>query len=387
MCRTFFRLQSLHPSPLQYVLELVPEPPSYSPFATIVHNILSQLHIPFSDVLPVDSDAGSVPWLLPPPSVCLTLTSFSKSTTSSHLFQSLFSEHSQTHNSTPVYTDGSKSCDTTGASVVFPNASYAVPLSQWASNFTAELTAILVALHVILTFDNASSFTIYSDSLSSLQAIKDIHRPHPILSSIRSYLVRLHSKHKHISFCWVPAHCGIPGNERADRLALHATRSPSLPPSLPPSTPLTSTVSSDYYPHLRSGLLREWSRQWTHSPSHPLLHLAFPIPKSLSLPPLPNRFHDVIRTRTLLGHTALTHSHLMTNSPPLPCLFCKKPPPIALHHYLLYCPALTHIRRPYPLLASPSTLTTFYNLLQSPRSSLIADVLAFLHSAKILHSI
>src|SRR5215470_2400035 len=72
-------------------------------------------------------------------------------------------------------------------------------------------------------------------------AISSYSRPHPLLTPIIEYLTGLHSRHKTITFCWVPAHCNVPGNEHADRCARLAL---SLPSPHPPSHPLSLSLSS-----------------------------------------------------------------------------------------------------------------------------------------------
>ena len=60
---------------------------------------------------------------------------------------------------------------------------------------------------------------IYSDSLSCLQAIQGEDTEHPLMCRIMNLLWKLSDKGTHVKFCWIPSHCGIEGNEVADKLA------------------------------------------------------------------------------------------------------------------------------------------------------------------------
>ena len=61
------------------------------------------------------------------------------------------------------------------------------------------------------------SYLICSDSQSALAALKgDELKDHPILWRMRE---RLRSVPGKVTFQWVPGHCGLPGNERADQVA------------------------------------------------------------------------------------------------------------------------------------------------------------------------
>jgi hypothetical protein len=61
---------------------------------------------------------------------------------------------------------------------------------------------------------------IYSDNLWALNALKESgHSSHSILALLRACLRGLNGRG---CFQWVPAHCGLPGNERADEEAKKA---------------------------------------------------------------------------------------------------------------------------------------------------------------------
>ena len=93
--------------------------------------------------------------------------------------------------------------------------------------FVAELTAIKLALLWITNTSDeniSQPVTIFSDSLSSLQAIKTgktTCRPN-LLVEIQELITTCKTE---ITFVWIPSHIGIKGNEIADKLANVATSS------------------------------------------------------------------------------------------------------------------------------------------------------------------
>ena len=127
---------------------------------------------------------------------------------------------------TNIYTDGSK-CDTNaGASfVVYQNGSTITTrkfkLNAACSVFQAELYAIDRALEWATQHLN-TDLTIFSDSLSSLNAIGNRSNSHQLVVSIHAKIMNL-KQHHNISFIWVKAHAGVIGNEEADAAAKHAT--------------------------------------------------------------------------------------------------------------------------------------------------------------------
>jgi len=62
-------------------------------------------------------------------------------------------------------------------------------------------------------------FVIFLDSLSSLQAIDSRKTENPLILKILKEYTQLKNSSKSISFCWIPSHVGIRGNESADTVA------------------------------------------------------------------------------------------------------------------------------------------------------------------------
>ena len=55
-----------------------------------------------------------------------------------------------------------------------------------------------------------------------MQAIADICSNHSLVTKIQSWIILLQTRHRTITFCWIPSHVNIPGNEKADKLAKQA---------------------------------------------------------------------------------------------------------------------------------------------------------------------
>ena len=79
----------------------------------------------------------------------------------------------------------------------------------------------LVALHKALCFIEvceSARHVVFSDSLSSLLALRAFNSSHPILKDILLLLTSLEDAGKSIIFCWIPGHVGVSGNELADQV-------------------------------------------------------------------------------------------------------------------------------------------------------------------------
>lgn len=109
------------------------------------------------------------------------------------------------------------------------NISESVPINPLCDIFTAENYAIMEALKVINSWEDYH--IIISDSLSTLKALKSnvtSDKVHPINFKLKLLLtVCLSSKMKEkggsITIAWMPSHCGIIGNDKANSLTKKVT--------------------------------------------------------------------------------------------------------------------------------------------------------------------
>jgi ribonuclease HI len=89
--------------------------------------------------------------------------------------------------------------------------------------YTAELSAESQALSPIQN-ETEVRWAIFSDSLSSLQAIESIFpKSNPILTEIQDELAEI-GEMKNVKFVWTPDHAEISGNKKADEGAKEALR-------------------------------------------------------------------------------------------------------------------------------------------------------------------
>ncbi|GBN02558.1 hypothetical protein AVEN_89524-1 [Araneus ventricosus] len=166
-----------------------------------------------------------------------------------------------------TFTDGSKNNDGTGSAYChFDNNGKII--KEWQSQLhphntvlQAELLAILQAIKFHIT--TTSEIQIWSDSLSSLQAIDNPVSPHPLVKEIQQLL----HQNSLIKIGWIKAHVG---NEAADQLAKKAI-SEGIPfPILKPHSHIKKLLNKD--------LLVKWKKEWDKTETGRHIHKMIPIP-------------------------------------------------------------------------------------------------------------
>jgi ribonuclease HI len=134
---------------------------------------------------------------------------------------------------TSFYTDGSaeESNKNGGAGVVIvgknslePPREHSFPAGRWTSSFQAEMIAIEKALEIAVGDCNENTkIRVITDSKSSVDRIdamsQDLVAASGTESSIICSLNALGKKNVSVCFLWCPSHCGLWGNEAADKCA------------------------------------------------------------------------------------------------------------------------------------------------------------------------
>ena len=279
------------------------------------------------------------PWIMPEIKVCFEMENFPKKSTSNQEIISEFLKHK--HNShIDIYTDGSKTDTGVGAGIAICKTANSVfrsihkAQSSKATILTAELKAISMALHELEKQTNKSC-VIYSDSKGALQSIQQYDPVNPITLNIQCKM----NRHKYrlgntILFCWVPAHCNIPGNEHADKAAKQGSK-------VAASSNL-SVTAKDLYAHIQDKG-RKWLQNWWDGvdKGRKLYNVDPKVGEKL-YPSFNLRLEEIKYNRIRLGHTRFTHKHLPAGEDPPECLICLRP--VTVKHIFIECPRYTQAR-------------------------------------------
>ena len=237
------------------------------------------------------------PWIHSPPLVDLTLSNNPKHTTSPEVFKQKYLELREKYiDHIPVFTDGSKMAKKVASAALVEGNALTRRLPDDSSIFSAELTAIIIALNFISQSQN-NNYIIYSDSLSCLKALQTYSITNPLLQEIVYILSNL--PEKNIIFVWIPSHIGILGNEKVDKLAKSALDSTYIHSSIP---------GSDLKPSIRQYIKNKWQNLWTLTDNNKLKEIK-PIIGEHPMSTSKQRQQEVILTRLRIGHTHFTHSY------------------------------------------------------------------------------
>ena len=121
------------------------------------------------------------------------------------------------------------------------------------------------------------------------------------------------SKNNSIVLTWVPSHIGIQRNERTDKAAKKGLQTHISNIKIP---------YIDLKPLINKFILKKWQKSWNNQTQNKLHHIQDTIgewPAGYRR----NRKEEVIISRLRIGHTYITHSHLLKGGRPPPSMFNK----------------------------------------------------------------
>ena len=264
-------------------------------------------------------------WCIRKPEVNLTLHSGKKSKSNPHLLKESFHQlQSQFIDYQCIYTDGSKEENKVGCAT-FTNGNFkTLRLPYGSSIFTAEAKAIDLALDFINECNSKDKFIIFSDSMSVLQALNHTSSKNP---QIQKLLIKHHtiSELKTIIYCWVPSHVGIYGNEKVDKNAKESLN-------------LEETVFKipyvNFKPFINEYISDKWQTIWNGANFDKLREVE-PIVKRPKVIHKLSRREEIVLARLRIGHTRITHSHLLKREDQPKYIGCDTP--FTVKHFLLEC--------------------------------------------------
>ncbi|XP_055643087.1 uncharacterized protein LOC129779558 [Toxorhynchites rutilus septentrionalis] len=179
-------------------------------------------------------------------------------------------EYGKVRSDKMFFTVGSFINGSTGFGIFNENSSASFKLKDPCSVYVAELGAIYYALGIIETLP-IDHYFIFSDSLSSIEAIRSMKvdkRSSYFLTRIRHLLSVLVEKLFKITLAWVPSHCSIPGNEKADSLAKVGASEGTL---------FEMQIAYNEFFHIpRQDTLVSWQRIWSEDEFGRWLHTIIP---------------------------------------------------------------------------------------------------------------
>lgn len=225
--------------------------------------------------------------------------------------------HTRYNNHHHIYTDGSVAGGQVGIGIFSSNNEEFIQLPQLLSIFSAEATALHRAAASINLNDNMKT-VIFTDSASVLSALEGGKSNHPYVQNLEKQ-----AANQQITFCWIPAHCGISGNEKADQLANTGRQATLLNLNVP---------SQDIFRHINNPLRQEWEGAWLNN-THAFLRRI----KNSTIPWADNRNRCYQRclTRLRIGHTRLTHGYRLDRTEPPTCRTCNEN--LSVEHIILTC--------------------------------------------------
>lgn len=232
-----------------------------------------------------------------------------------------------------VFTDGSKDpmTDSTGSAVAVPSHRVGVcrRTSDFLSVYTVELYAIRMALEWVEQV-KPNAVLICSDSASALVSLR-IGRSsnhQDLLSEVMEVHSRVIRQATVVTFIWVPAHMGIMGNERVDKLAKQAVKKGNIDITIKLSKAEGKGI-------VWKEINKEWQQSWDQEiRGRHLYSIQRRVGSEMSRGG--SRREEVVMTRLRIGHSNLNETlHIIGKHPTGLCEFCQAPETV--EHVLVKC--------------------------------------------------
>jgi ribonuclease HI len=238
------------------------------------------------------------------------------------------------------FTDGSRADSGTGSGIfdLRPNRSLCFPLGKFTTVFQTEIYAILqCACENTRRAYRNKRILIFSDSQAALKVLSG---PKVTLELVVECLNALFAQAglNEVTFVWVPGHCGILGNEEADKLARQASAMPLTGPELALGIPKCLAREA-----IRTWIMNRHHCAWRDLPGyrHGKLFIGGPCKERADDLFKLNRHQLRMVAAILTGHASV-RTHLRTmglfEGDPT-CRFCRKEAE-TVRHIICHCEVL-----------------------------------------------
>lgn len=230
-----------------------------------------------------------------------------------------------------VYTDGSaeEAVRNGGGGIVIEwtdttTTERSIPTGKHSSNYKAEAAALEEAAVIIQNNNCFGKKVVFlTDAKSVLQALKNHkNKEH---NSLKATLQQLGEAAKQIVMQWIPGHCNVAGNDRADMLAKEGSALEQLE---------DESTYEESKSHIKAAIQAQWKKSHpSYNPGDPILTLT--------------RRHQTVIMRLRTGHNRL-RQHMFKkfkigDTDMCPCGLA----PQDSKHILQDCPQMDELRRGY----------------------------------------
>lgn len=229
-------------------------------------------------------------------------------------------------NHTKVYTDGSVKDDEVGCGVHNENINTPIKLNKMNTIFSAESYALLTATK--MSSNNGEKTIIFTDSASCIAALNKGLSTNPWIE-----MTQMEAKGKDITFCWIPSHVGIKGNETADQIAEEGRNN---------GFPYNKVPANDAINWFKERAIWANEYEWRRSSSSFLRQSK---PTTMLWKDRKYTKEQRTLTRIRIGHTWLSHGYLLHKEPQPKCSYCNDT--LTVDHLIRMCPQYDDIRRKY----------------------------------------
>ena len=251
-----------------------------------------------------------------------------------------------------LFTDASKIGPTGASAIAIVKKSdldhtfyeiYADKFTPNVSVYRAELQAVSEALNATsnLVQDDTKEIWIFSDSEAALQTILHYKKASsPTVIQILNQIQAIKTQRVSVKIRWCPSHCGIIGNEDADKAAKAATE-------LENATQLPLNFN-DFKRNSIQALYNEWQYYWQRESTGRFTYSLLPNVKNSTLQKLATSYgrQSKLLFRLILGHIPInSYLYRFKLRPNDACDTCSTPE--SIEHLLLQCRKSRDLRLNY----------------------------------------